>query len=286
MMRKAGIAAAIFLCAMLIVSAIVACSAGAQRDTAGQNLAASETPAERVAASANAVATFPPGPDGELIRYGHDLIAQTQRYAGRYVTAQMSCSACHVADGRQPHAGSLLGTYARFPQWNKRAHRFIALQDRIAECFLYSMNGRPPAYYSHEMIAITAYIAWLSRGARVGEGFPGQEPLALAKGLKPDANAGAHIYAARCAMCHGVNGAGVSAAYPPLWGPTSFNDRAGMSRMDRIAPFVRVAMPQNAPGSLSDQQALDVAAYVLSKPRPHFERAKLVQFPLEHAGYF
>ena len=31
--------------------------------------------------------------------------------------------------------------YGRFPQWNSRAHRVIALQDRIAECFLYSMNG-------------------------------------------------------------------------------------------------------------------------------------------------
>jgi cytochrome c len=35
-----------------------------------------------------------------------------------------------------PHGGSFLGIYATFPQWNKRSHRFIALQDRLDDCFL------------------------------------------------------------------------------------------------------------------------------------------------------
>ena len=89
-----------------------------------------------------------------------------------YVRAQMSCAACHIAAGTQPRGGSFIGLYGRFPQWNKRAHRVIALQDRIAECFLYSMNGKPPAYSSKAMIAIVAYIAWLSRGVPVGAKQP------------------------------------------------------------------------------------------------------------------
>lgn len=237
-------------------------------------------------AQVNAAATFPPGPEGELVRYGHDLIADTPRLASHNITAQMSCSACHVADGRQPHAGSFLGTYARFPQWSKRANRFILLQDRLAECFLYSMNGKPPAYYSKEMVAMTAYIAWLSRGAPTSEGFPDQDPVVLKAGLQPDAGAGAQLYAARCVQCHGVDGAGAGLRYPPLWGPKSFNDGAGMSHVNRLAPFIRVAMPQNSPGTLTDQQALDVAAFILSKPRPHFKKSRLVDFPAQRADYF
>ena len=255
---------------------------------AGQMRSQTQAPAAQGVsdpASVAANATFPPGPQGQLIAYGHDLIAQTPKYAGANITARMSCAACHPNAGRTPHEGSFLGTYALFPQWNKRSKRFIALQDRIAECFLYSMNGKPPAYYSKEMVAITAYIAFLSRGAKVGEGFANQGAVKLSAG-PPNVTNGARIYAARCVSCHGATGNGAMDGDPPLWGSASFNDKAGMSRMDRIAPFVRTAMPFNAPGTLSDQEATDVAAFILKQPRPHFDKSKLVQFPLEKASYF
>ena len=279
MVRRALALAGLSLCAALAV----AC-ASMLRDVSRAGNALLHRSAND-GARANAQATFPPGPQGELIRLGHDIIADTPKQAGAYIRADMSCAACHPSAGRQPHAGSLLGTYAKFPQWNRRARRFIALQDRIAECFLYSMNGRPPAYYSHEMLAITAYIAWLSRGAITGEGFAGQEPVKV-RSDTPDRNRGAQVFAARCSACHGADGQGRSGLYPPLWGPRSFNDKAGMSHMDRMAPFVRVAMPQNAPGTLSDQQAADVSAFVLAHPRPHFDGSQLVRFPPERAAYF
>ena len=123
------------------------------------------------ASARDARAPYPSGDEGKLIAYGHDIVAKTPQLMGSFVKAGMSCEACHNEAGRKAHAGSLLGVYAKFPQWNKRSHRFIALQDRLAECFLYSMNGRPPTYDSREMIALTAYIAFLSRGAEVGTGF-------------------------------------------------------------------------------------------------------------------
>jgi thiosulfate dehydrogenase len=260
-------------------AAIVACAT--QMRSSQQALSNSVSPD---AASVAASATFPPGPQGRLIAYGHELIEDTPTYLRANVTARMSCSACHPNAGRVPHQGSWLGTYATFPQWNKRAKRFIALQDRIAECFLYSMNGKPPSYYSKEMIAITAYIAFLSRGATVGTGFEGQGPLKLAAG-PPNRSDGAMIYRNRCMSCHQANGAGLGMD-PPVWGPTSFNDKAGMSHMDRLAPFIRAAMPRDAPGTLTDQQAVDVAAFILAQPRPHFQKTKLVRFPPEEASYF
>ena len=62
--------------------------------------------------------------------------------------------------------------------------------------------------------------------------------------------------------------------FPPLRGPGSFNDGAGMSKVDKMARFVKANMPKTSPGSLTVQQAFDVAAFVTAKPHPHFKAAK------------
>lgn len=230
---------------------------------------------------------LPSGPLGESIAYGHDLIVQTHRLMTSYVRADMECADCHIAGGTQPRGGSFAGVYGRFPEWNKRAHRVIALQDRIAECFLYSMNGRAPAYSSKAMIAIVAYIAWLSRDTAIGAKQPASdryiEPLPSAS---PNASRGAALYAEKCAACHQADGQGISGTFPPLWGTRSFNNGAGMAHADRMTGFVRYNMPQNAPGSLSLVQAYDVATFVLHHPRPHFRKNALVRMQPLPAKYF
>ena len=247
--------------------------------------AAHAAPAATDAAAAAASAPIPSGPDGDLIRYGRSLITETPKYAGRYISADMTCAACHINGGTKPHGGSLLGVYAKFPQWNPRAKRFITLEDRLEECFLYSMNGRPPAPYSREIVAMTAYIAWLSRGAQIGKGFPNQGFVTVHAPHLPNKAAGGKIYAAQCAACHGADGAGNTAAnFPSLWGPKSFNNGAGMNT--KMAAFVKVNMPFGREGSLSDQQAADVSAYVLSHARPHFDRNRTISFPPQPAGFF
>ncbi len=230
---------------------------------------------------------LPAGPLGQSIAYGYALIAQTHRLMKPYVRADLQCADCHLAAGTQPRGGSFIGTYGRFPQWNKRAHRVIALQDRIAECFLYSMNGRAPAYNGKAMIAIVAYIAWLSRNTPVGAKQPQWdryvEPLPNAP---PNPRRGAGIFVARCARCHGVDGQGIPQVYPPLWGARSFNDGAGMAHLDRMTGFVRYNMPQDAPGSLSLAAAYDVASFVLRHARPHFRKNALVVTRPLPAKYF
>jgi thiosulfate dehydrogenase len=220
---------------------------------------------------------LPTGPLGDSIAYGYAIMVKTHHLMKPYVRADLTCADCHVAAGTKPRGGSFIGTYARFPQWNKRAHRVIALQDRIAECFLYSMNGKAPAYNSKAMIAIVAYIAWLSRGTPIGAKQSASdryvEPLPSAS---PNASRGAILYGQHCAACHQADGAGISGTFPPLWGARSFNQGAGMAHIDRMTGFVRYNMPQNAPGSLSLAQAYDVAAFVLSHPRPRFRKDALV----------
>lgn len=230
---------------------------------------------------------LPTGPIGETIARGHALITQTRRLMRADVGADLTCADCHLRAGTQARGGSFIGTYARFPQWNGRAHRVITLHDRIAECFLYSMNGRAPAYDGQAMVAIVAYIAWLSRNTPVGAPQPVSDrylqPLPSAS---PNAVDGAHLYAQKCSVCHGTDGSGVANVFPPLWGKTSFNRGAGMAHIDRMTGFIRYNMPQNAPGSLSLAQAYDVAAFVLSHPRPRFRKSVLQLTPALPAKYF
>ncbi|HTA54398.1 MAG TPA: c-type cytochrome [Candidatus Acidoferrales bacterium] len=230
---------------------------------------------------------LPTGPLGDSIAYGYAIMVKTHHLMKPYVRADLTCADCHVAAGTKPRGGSFIGTYARFPQWNKRAHRVIALQDRIAECFLYSMNGRVPAYSSKAMVAIVAYIAWLSRNTPIGATQPASdryiEPLPSAA---PNPARGAALYAQRCVKCHGIDGQGLSGAFPPLWGDRSFNEGAGMAHIDRMTGFVRYNMPYDAPGSLSLAAAYDVAAFVLRHPRPHFAKNALVQPRPLPARYF
>jgi len=229
---------------------------------------------------------LPAGALGDEIRYGRDIVMETRRIVPQDVRARMDCAACHIDGGTRSRAGSFVGTYAAFPQWNARAHRVIALQDRLAECFLYSMNGRPPAYSSREMVALVAYIAWLSRGTPTQQVAARAQSfvVALPRGA-PNPGRGATLYLQRCAACHGANGSG-NGAFPALWGEGSFNRGAGMAHVNRMTGFVYYNMPQNAPGTLTKQDAYDVAAFVLSHARPGFRKDAAVGFPALPASYF
>jgi thiosulfate dehydrogenase len=243
------------------------------------------TPAPTVAYDSNAL---PSGQLGTQIRYGREIIMSTRHALPHNVTANMDCAACHIDGGTKPHGGSFLGIYAQFPQWNKRSHRIITMQDRIAECFLYSENGKPPAFWSREMIAVVSYIAWLSRGT------PFLSPKSATQAQRfdvpmptspPDKVHGAQLFAQKCAMCHGAKGAGNS-VFPPLWGARSFNNGAGMHRLAMMTGFVYYNMPKNAPGTLSLADAYDISAFVLSHKRPAFRKSALIAWPAERASYF
>jgi thiosulfate dehydrogenase len=92
-----------------------------------------------------------------------------------------------------------------------------------------------------------------------------------------DTAAGRDGYATQCARCHGADGqggpaAGAIPAAPPVWGPKSYNIGAGMARIGMLSSFLHVAMPYDAPGTLTEQQARDIAAYVNAQSRPDFPK--------------
>jgi thiosulfate dehydrogenase len=163
-----------------------------------------------------------------------------------------------------------VGVYARFPQYRSRVGAVQVIEDRIDDCFERSMNGRRLPRDGRDMRDIVSYLAFLSRGVPVGADVEGQG-LPKMKPLVPDTARGRAVFVAQCARCHGADGRGIPPA-PPLWGPKSFNIGAGMSRLNTAASFIRHVMPQDRPGTLTDQQSYDVAAYVNAHPRPDFAR--------------
>ena len=217
-------------------------------------------------------AHIPTGPAGESIRLGQNIFDYTPRYAAKYVGNRMNCADCHLQSGRAPYSGPMVGLAHVFPTYNERVGRVIPLSRRIQQCFARSENGRPPAPDSKEMKALLAYIGWLSPAESAGHAPPGRGLVNLPQ-LHGDSGRGAAIYAKQCAACHGADGAGVPPILPPLWGPGSFNEGAGMSRVDKMAAFAQYNMPQNAPRTLTPQEAYDVAAYINSKPRPKMNPA-------------
>ncbi|HEY3675786.1 MAG TPA: c-type cytochrome [Candidatus Tumulicola sp.] len=230
---------------------------------------------------------LPHGSLGASIAYGHAIVVDTRHEMPGFARARMSCEACHLDAGTKSRGGSFIGTYARFPQWNERSKRVIALQDRLAECFLYSMNGHPPAYDSKAMIALVAYIAWLSRDVPTGSPLPATDrPVEPPQHRTPNLERGGALYAARCEQCHQSNGNGVGEAFPPLWGANSFNSGAGMARLDQMTGFVKYNMPVGKPGSLSLEDAYDVSAFVLHHSRPRFDGSAVVRQTPRAASFF
>ena len=129
------------------------------------------------------------------------------------------------------------------------------------------------------MVAMLAYMRWLSGGIPAGATLIGAGTMRIKEPPRAaDPARGAQVYADTCAACHGADGSGQRAAsgagyqIPPLWGPDSFNDGAGMSRVLTAAAYARHNMPFgttfDAP-VLSDEDAYDVAGYITSQDRPH-----------------
>jgi thiosulfate dehydrogenase len=219
-----------------------------------------------------APSTVPSGPLGATIRLGRTLVAQTRTnpLTKPYVGNALNCTSCHLSNGTYSGVGTFVGIAAEYPGYSAREKTVISLEDRIANCFMRSENGVRPPLGSRVTVAIAAYIAWLSTGTPIGTNPLKKDgsvdstlPLATAS-----IGNGRTLFAAKCASCHGADGAG-NGTFPPLWGPRSYNAGAGLAHTARLAGWLKTAMPLGNP-TLTDKQALDLAAFVDSHARPAF----------------
>ncbi len=212
---------------------------------------------------------------------GYNLFLHTAYYAPHYAKNELSCCSCHFTGGNTLggiNGGiSLVGVTKIYPQYSERDKKTISLTERINNCFRRSLNGVPPPENSREMYDLVNYIKWISAKAEKLDKVTWLGLNALKSTHKPDAQEGHKLYLQFCAACHQVDGSGGGniltpedgKAIPPLWGPNSFNDGAGMNNIKKLAPFIYLNMPYQQ-AALSESEALDVAAYLISQPRPQF----------------
>jgi thiosulfate dehydrogenase len=208
---------------------------------------------------------FPNTPIGNAARRGRAILTATRDSLPGYVGNGLRCTSCHLDDGRRPNAMPWLGVHARYPQYRSRAARVLTVEDRINECLERSLGGRPLLPGDERLRAIEAYFAFISAGIPTGASTPGQG-IDSVGATKPDTNAGQFVFAEKCSRCHGTDGAGTALA-TPVWGERAYTIAAGMARYRMAAGFIHRNMPYDAPGTLTEQQALDVAAYIDSRPR-------------------
>lgn len=239
--------------------------------------------------------TLPSNPHRRtLIREGRTLLANTAETIPKYVGNDLSCASCHGGGPSPVTAGivgqditllPLVGTAAGLPEWTNRTHRMRDLRQRILGCFLRSMNGGPnapagtlPAYDSEIIQAMEAYIVWLNKGvpSQVVPYWrnlkrPSEENQVPIPKINPVR--GAKLYLEQCAQCHGFDGQGQPNLYPPLWGPGSYNDGAGMARIYTAAAFIREAMPYQSAHTLTDwRDVQDIAGFMNGHARPSLTR--------------
>ncbi|HCA43537.1 MAG TPA: cytochrome C oxidase Cbb3 [Bacteroidetes bacterium] len=231
---------------------------------------------------------------GKMIIHGNNILTFTSRYVGplaknpelRYAGNNLSCSNCHFNGGRERKTLNLVGVTKRYPKYIERLKDTLNIVQRVNGCFMRSLNGRPLPEDSYEMKSILAYLNFISEyipDHKMVE-YQGIEKIPPFNGTL-DTAIGKVMYSIKCMSCHGSDGVGApnnlvenpEGMYyivPPIAGKDSFNKGAGMSILEEAATFIYHEMPYNNRGSLTVEEAYQIANYVVSLPRPDYNLSK------------
>jgi thiosulfate dehydrogenase len=175
----------------------------------------------------------------------------------RHAGNGLRCTSCHLEDGRRGAAMSFVGVTRRFPTYRARRGSVETIEQRVNECITRSLAGRPLPEQGDAMRDVVGYLDSLRDLPR-----PARPDTVRLVG---DTVRGGTLYRTQCARCHAANGAGGAA--PAVFGPGSYSVGAGMARQVTLATFLRWNMPYDLAGTLPAQDAADIAAWVLRRPR-------------------
>ena len=134
---------------------------------------------------------------------------------GKALWTQWACAQCHGDAGK-----SMVGVASRYPAFDEALKRPVTLGQRIQQCR--RRSGAELAPESDELLSITAYIAFLSRGMPIS---PPQDAR-----LQADRERGRALFERRigqlnlsCAQCHDQRAGGkLAGALIPQGHPTGY----------------------------------------------------------------
>ena len=190
------------------------------------------------------------------------------------IHSRLRCSSCHLNAGGNRDASWWVDMHKAYDY-----PKTTRLHDRINRCFERSMNGeaicngRADCAKNPVMSSLTTYMEWLTR--QFYDRYPDRQPC---RGFPPfeagggDAARGERIYQQKCSFCHNADGEGryENDTYfrPALWGSHSFNDCAGMHKVEKLGAFLRWNMPYTSGGMLTTLEANDLATFIDAQGRP------------------
>jgi thiosulfate dehydrogenase len=243
----------------------------------------------------------PNNEQGELIKYGRELVSHTAIYLGPNgkvlnTSNGMNCQNCHLKAGTKPFGNNYAAVNSTYPKFRPRSGTVESVEKRVNDCIERSLNGQPLNENSREMKAFVSYIKWVGKDVEknVSPTGAGIFDLQLID-RSADPQKGKLVYITHCERCHGKKAGGIRHEngiewkYPPLSGDSSYNVGAGLYRLSRFAGYVKANMPYgikyNEP-VLTDEECWDVAAYVNSLPRPTKDLSKdwpdITKKPFDH----
>ncbi len=201
--------------------------------------------------------------DRATAEYGRRLMLAT-------IPHRLACASCHLEAGAEPGELTLVNAIRHYPG--------DRITQRINECVTRNMNAQALPEHSTEVAALVAWLRFLAdeSAATGSDQKASRDPAFQPRDGAADPASGGRLFEKRCTDCHGKDGAGLAASrdpargwlFPPLWGPESFPDASEMRDAAMLARFIHAKMPLGR-ADLDETQVLDVAAFILSQPRPH-----------------
>ncbi len=127
-------------------------------------------------------------------------------------------------------------------------------------------------------MAVAAYLGMAVQGFASGEkpAWRGKNTIAadrFCRRRRSIRSRARRSFSRSARVCHGEDGQGIQIGdkkAAPLWGPSSWNDGAGAARVYTLAGIIRYAMPYLDPGTLTDEEAQLLAAFITSRARPAY----------------
>lgn len=242
---------------------------------------------------------------GESVVFGFDIMSKTYTTIGEARTdglpavaigQTMNCSSCHAQGGTVPYAWPFFRTISYFglrengdagSLWSNLGYLRDA-RSRARDCGRHCGGVVNLVEESVEMDGLVDWMIAIRDGIYSNEGLlipefkdtdvnkiPGARiPLfANVLDMQADPFVGATIYKKSCRGCHGADGEGKWSnkngfgGHPPLAGNAAFTEAGGPLMVPVGAAFIYRQMPLSKPGTLTEQEALDVMAHIATLPR-------------------
>ena len=201
-----------------------------------------------------------------------------------------ACTSCHLGSAQTPGGNPLyqsVDKYKSLPYFRSFNYN-RDLKDSINDCIKNCGGGNPIDKNSDVMNNIVAYINWVRDGVTdpnmktatgwknmPGEAMPIVDPNW--KTMTASVSRGQNLYKDKgCRSCHDADGPGMGKLrpgdgrprVPSLWGDRSWTMGAAYIQTPNLAGYIKNHMPFGSPGTLTAQQALDIAGYINIQPRP------------------